>query len=598
MSMLDFFLGCAAAIKGISIDKAVEIRRNQLMAKAPASASPGSFQIQPDGEVIHLAEDESDDQRDDADELTLRKRIGEKSIQRIIRRVQELGESRSQLVLERAEKTAQLDDLRSSSRSSMIASSGEYEHNRRNRNRLLVYLALVGLPMLLFDAYTVADYITHVDVGNLPNADPVSVALTLIMSPLLFSILVGLASLSHGGNRALKVVGISLLVVATISFTALRLQENFGGAGLLPLFITFALGVFFVIITGGGAVLFELLLEKFISTQRWLDMHNGDIHSRRQAELQLETETRAIDERIRGCEGDIEQDVRKFENAHQGETSRIQDERQEAETFSRRTLARLATVRFGYLMGERTKKAPALKPVLVASIIIPLLFLLFGCGYYANRGGADYEVITDQSTSVGGHHISSAELAQIGDAWIADAEKMDGGRFEILIVGKSFDDVPVFLSQQYPQSFPVPISYSKLEWKKEFIKHLTEIADSLPNNGGSAIAEAIYRASLRIPDNGETKIIVCSDLREVNKRFDLERSVPTYTEFANWLKEDGITPIFPKNTRLWVIGVHPYSGPNTSTLTARNYDNTIRLWEQVFKSWKVKASISETLNLS
>ena len=143
-----------------------------------------SFQVQSDGEVVRVGEDGSDDPHDDEDELTLRRRIGEKSIQRIIRRVQELGERRSQLVLERAEKTAQLDDLRSGSRSSMIASGGELEHKHRNRKRLLFYLALVGLPMLLLDAYTVADYITHLDVGNLVNADPVSVALTLIISPL------------------------------------------------------------------------------------------------------------------------------------------------------------------------------------------------------------------------------------------------------------------------------------------------------------------------------------------------------------------------------------------------------------------------------
>jgi len=556
-----------------------------------------SFQVQSDGEVVRVGEDGSDDPHDDEDELTLRRRIGEKSIQRIIRRVQELGERRSQLVLERAEKTAQLDDLRSGSRSSIIASGGELEHKHRNRKRLLFYLALVGLPMFLLDAYTVADYITHLDVGNLLNADPVSFALTLIISPLLFTILVGLASLSHSGNRALKAVGISLLVVATISFTALRLQENFGGAGSLPLFVTFALGVFFVIITGGGAVLFELLLEKFISTQRWLDMHDGDVHSKRQAELQLEAETMSIDERIHECETGIEQDIREFENAHREEETRKEAEARISETFAKRVIARLATFRFGYMMGERTKKAPALKPVLVASIIIPLLFLLFGCGYYGNRGGANDEVIADQSTSLGGHHLSGADLAQIGSAWVDRAERMGGGRFEILIVGKSFDDVPVFFSQEYPSKFPAPISQSKVEWRKVFINRLAEIADSLPGDGGSAIAEAIYRASLRVPTSGQSRILLHSDLREVNREFDFERIVPTYADFSRWLEANGITPAFSESTRLQVVGVHPYSGPNTSKLTAKNYDETIRLWQQVFRKWKVNASISETLNL-
>jgi hypothetical protein len=124
------------------------------------------------------------------------------------------------------------------------------------------------------------------------------------------------------------------------------------------------------------------------------------------------------------------------------------------------------------------------------------------------------------------------------------------------------------------------------------------VVDSLPQNGGSAIAEAIYRASLRLPASGNCTIVVYSDLREVNGEFDFERRIPSYVEFRRWLDANGIKPEFPERTSLEVVGISPYSGPNTSRLTAKNYKKTIELWEQVFSEWKVNASISETLNLS
>ncbi len=597
-SILDFMFGLMYAFRGHPLQIAEETRRNQLLAKAPVSVSPASFQVQPDGEVIHVTEDIADDHPDDEDELSLRRHIGQKMIQAIIRRVQELGERRSQLILERTEKAAQLDELRSTSRSSMIASGGELEHKRRDRKRLIPLMILTALSAILFDAYTLADCVTGLDISNLLRAEPFSIFTTAVLSLGMFFVQIWAADLFSKDKITRKISGIFLLVSLASILMMFRLHENYGGGMQSSPQMTDFLGAFFFLLTVGLALFFHSLFQEFRTIQVWLDTHDGDLTARRQTELQLHSETRSIDERIQECEREIESDIREFENAHRAEESRKETEARQSDAFAKRLLARLATFRFGYLMGERTKKAPALKPVLVASIIIPLLFLLFGCGYYSNRGGADCEVITDQSTSVGSNHINSAELAEIGTAWVHDAERMGGGRFEILLVGHSFDDVPVLFSQDYPTRFPAPISEHKAEWGRQFIARLSGVADSLPQNGGSAIAEAIYRASLRIPDKGETAIFVYSDLREVNKRFDLERSVPTYTEFADWLKEDGITPMFPKNTRLQVIGVHPYSGPNTSRLTAQNYDRTIRLWDQVFRSWNVKASISETLNLN
>ena len=597
-SILDFMFGLMYAFRGRPLQIAEETRRNQLLAKAPLSVSPASFQIQPDGEVIHVTEDTADDQPDDEDELSLRRLIGQKSIQRILRHVQELGERRSQLILERTEKTAQLDELRSTSRSSMIASGGEFEHKRRDHKRLIPLMILTALAAILFDAYTLADCVTGLDISNLLRAEPFSIFTTSVLSLGMFFVQYWAAHLFSEEKTTHKISGIFVLVSLALILMMFRLNENYGGGMQSSSQMTDFLGAFFFLLTVGLALFFHSLFQEFRKIQVWLDTHDGDLTARRQTELQLQSETRSIDGRIQECEREIESDIREFETAHRAEESRKETEAQQSDAFAKRLLARLATFRFGYLMGERTKKAPALKPVLVASIIIPLLFLLFGCGYYANRGGADCEVITDQSTSVGSYHINSAELAEIGTAWVYDAERMGGGRFEILLVGHSFDDVPVLFSQDYPRRFPAPISESKAEWARQFIARLSALADSLPQTGGSAIAEAIYRASLRIPDKGKNTIFVYSDLREVNRRFDLERNVPTFAEFADWLKGDGISPVFPKDTRLQVIGVHPYSGPNTSRLTAQNYDKTIRLWEQVFKSWKVKATISEALNLN
>ena len=64
-SILDFIFGLTHALKGVPLEKAEEIRRNQLLAKAPLSVLPASLQVQPDGDVIHVTEDATDNHPDD-----------------------------------------------------------------------------------------------------------------------------------------------------------------------------------------------------------------------------------------------------------------------------------------------------------------------------------------------------------------------------------------------------------------------------------------------------------------------------------------------------------------------------------------------------
>ena len=233
----------------------------------------------------------------------------------------------------------------------------------------------------------------------------------------------------------------------------------------------------------------------------------------------------------------------------------------------------------------------ALMPIAVTMLCA--LFLFSGCTNNS-RNRFNLVVVGDRSSSANEYSCTKDIIQNLALAWLEKADESDGGMLRIYLVGTNFDDTPLFFSAEYPDHFQGPILEHKNAWKKEFVNRLSGILSSLPINRGSAIAEAIARASITNPEPGHTMFVVASDLREVNSTFNFEKRVPTFEAFSRWIDEKSIHPHFDSTVSVCVIGVHPNSPANTSKMTAKNYDSLVDIWEKIFHKWGTTAKITET----
>lgn len=212
--------------------------------------------------------------------------------------------------------------------------------------------------------------------------------------------------------------------------------------------------------------------------------------------------------------------------------------------------------------------------------------------------GFNLIAICDRSSSAGEYACSKSNLEKAGRLWVEQAGDAGGGTFEVVIIDTGFDSAEIAFSEKYPERFPGPVTLNKKKWTGQFMERLMKTTEGLPENKGSAIAEAIYRAFLRISQNGTTRVYILADMRQVNDAFNFERKVPGKAEFIRWLDSKSIKPKFQPGTRLTACGLHPYTLDNTSTMTTENYERLIDLWAEVFSRWGVKADISEVCSFN
>ena len=263
--------------------------------------------------------------------------------------------------------------------------------------------------------------------------------------------------------------------------------------------------------------------------------------------------------------------------------------------------ARLAETRMAYKFWEGRKSNAIPNVIKVAALVIGLLLIAITISLISSRSAHAAEnnvsmiIDCDLSSSASEYCCTNKKLSEAGKLWMGKADDTGGGEFQVVVVGDSFDTAKVIFSKKFPRYFPGPVIANRRAWETEFIQSLDSI--KLPNlNDSSAIAEAIFRSSLLIPNDGKTYIVVLSDMREVNQSFNFERHVPTPTKFINWLDVNDIRPKFNNSTRIVVCGVHPYAPPGSSPMTAKDYSRLIELWRAVFRHWGVKATISEMCN--
>ncbi len=273
----------------------------------------------------------------------------------------------------------------------------------------------------------------------------------------------------------------------------------------------------------------------------------------------------------------------------------------EWEQFSRWLEARLAEYRLAYAFWKARQNKlvtiPRLAKELPTAMIVAIILVLFslvGCRSSYAEEGFNITLLCDRSSSGSEFSCLQQIIQKASDLWLRKADEHGGGTFEIHLIGKGFDNADVLFSEKYPERFSGPVSVNKKKWRDNFRKKLSEKTSALPTDKGSAIAEGIFRSSLRMPENGKTLLIIASDMRQVSDNLNFEKKVPSFEEFMRWLDSKGIRPKFQNSARIAVCGVHPYTPSNTSKMKTETYVRLTSLWHRVFEKWGIKASISET----
>lgn len=235
---------------------------------------------------------------------------------------------------------------------------------------------------------------------------------------------------------------------------------------------------------------------------------------------------------------------------------------------------------------------------ITGATVLAVSLSLFGSQKAFAEGSFNLLTLCDRSCSAGEFSCTPDAIKEAGRLWLEKADEAGGGVFELFLIDKGFDSTNIFLSQSYPERFPGPVTAHKKKWKNDFMQRLSEQTKNLPADKGSAIIEAIYRSSLKIPAEGETVIYIMSDMREVNEVFNFERQVPSEKTFSRWLDVKAIKPKFKGTTRFVVCGLHPYTPSDTSRMTTENYARLLKLWQAVFRKWGIEATIKEACGLN
>ena len=180
--------------------------------------------------------------------------------------------------------------------------------------------------------------------------------------------------------------------------------------------------------------------------------------------------------------------------------------------------------------------------------------------------------------------------------WSTEVPRHGAGRFEIALVGTGIDDTPVVFSRRYPLEFPAPISRSRRAWQDSLIRSVDSVAGLLGSTRGSAVAEGVFRVSIRMPDgpNIINRLIVASDLRQYTPgRWNFERAVPPFDAFRAWVEEEGLAPRLNAFSVIVACGVHLESPSRTTPLSAATYSQLRRLWSRMLAEWAPQSEIHE-----
>jgi hypothetical protein len=578
-----------AQSNGICLPDLIETKSRLLQSRAPSGGS-AFFSVQQDGKVV--ASEVVGDEGDITDELALRKAMGDKYAELLQQRATHTIENISGREMDIREMTEYVHENKDR-QDSLAERTSEYAALKREAFRNLLAFSMLAMGEIWTMFMLFAD-LTRISSEFAKHF--MAIAGTLAFSVGFFFGLLLLAEwVLHARNKVLPILCLfitSILVGKMRVIQAMALQD-------VSMETTF-MSMMYVAIS----LIFPLAAAVFVN--RWKTARHALNATESMMKHLVKQESRclaALDKagKERGAaQSQLDDITAEYVTHYQKTLNEIDKRRVEKEAYVRNGEAYLAELRLAYKFWEGWSSRgvniikPLTRAIPVAALIAVVIFLLSGCTSGQPDGGSNAVLICDRSSSAGEYASSSETIKRIGRMWAEKADSSGGGEFEVFVTDKGFDTVALMLSETFPNEFPGPVTQHKKTWKEGFVQRLSDKANGMPSDNGSAIAEAIYRASLRVQDKGETTIYVLSDMREVNQVFNFENKVPEAKEFIDWLDANSIKPEFTQSTRLVVCGFHPYSPDDTSRMTAQNYERLMKLWKAVFEHWGIEAEISET----
>ena len=201
---------------------------------------------------------------------------------------------------------------------------------------------------------------------------------------------------------------------------------------------------------------------------------------------------------------------------------------------------------------------------------------------HLDPGGARVHLVAvcDISNSGVGLACTPQLLRAALHSWSLRAACAPGSTFSVVVVGHS-RDTAIDAFSSVVRNAPCG------EVLAELLVDEPRVERALGNGklrGGSAIAEAIHRATTRLAGRtGMRSLLVASDLREVNSRYNFEKAVPSDpSAFASWLRAQSLQIDF-SGVEVLVCGVHGNRGPSSSAFTASLARDLDAAWATVFR---------------
>lgn len=582
---------------GIPLPELLKAKARALVKRAPKGEPPYYISVQPDGSFLRV--EVQDKNKAMLDELALRAEMGDKYANNLQRKAQGVIEriSVGELDIRAASETVEDEKQK---RNLQAKSSYELKLKRIEALSSLALFTILALGEIGAVFTLFADFF-GIDPTRLSRAlmkEPTAFLVALLPSFGFFiaSLLISEMVLSRKRRSpwifALGVLAIAIGWLRATQIFALQDEITFG-TWLMPFIFSFT------------AFSFPLAAAHFVNKWRWTSIviakENGKLKG-------IEALEKVYEERLRKSEQNRAQAEKEFDNligeyvSHYQKAKREKDrQRSDWEKYARFTEAYLAELHIAYRFWSGWKKRQ-IEKMQDAGRYLPVVLAFISLSAFSQTAMAvdDFNLVAicDRSSSAGEYACSQKNIEEAAKLWIRQAGDAGGGTLEVALIDSGFDSAEIIFSEKYPERFPGPVTLNKRKWTGQFRERLAKMIEGLPENKGSAIAEALYRTSLRIPQDGATRIYIFSDMRQVNETFNFERSVPGKMEFINWLDSKSMKPKFSPGTRIMACGLHPYTPGNTSRMTTENYEKLTGLWTEVFRKWGVKAEISEVCSFN
>ncbi|MBZ0221276.1 MAG: hypothetical protein K8I01_12695 [Candidatus Methylomirabilis sp.] len=583
---------------GIPLPEFLKAKARALVKHAPQGEPPYYISVQPDGSLLRA--EVQDENRDLLDELALRAEMGDKYADTLQRKAQGVIERISTCELDIRATSEAIEDEKDR-RNLQVKNTYEIGLKRTEALGSLVLFTILALGEIGAVFTLFADFF-GLDPTRLSRAflkEPTSFLVALLPSFGLFIASLMIAELVLAGKRrnscifALGVLAIAIGWMRGKQIFAMQ-DEIAIGVLLMPFLFSFT------------AFSFPLAAAFFINKWRAASIAIAkDSAKIRGVDAQEKTYEERLRKRVQhlaNSEREFDRLIDEYVSHYQKDQRNKERQKAEWEKYARFTENYLAELHIAYRFWSGWRRSKINQGQSPGSKYLPavLIFIsLVGITPPAQASeGFNLIAICDRSSSAGEYACSKSNLEKAGRLWVEQAGDAGGGSFELVIIDTGFDSAELALSEKYPERFPGPVTLNKRKWVDQFMDKLDKKAEGLPKNKGSAIAEALYRASLRLPQSGTIRVYVLSDMRQVSGAFNFEKRVPGKAEFVRWLDSKSIKPKFPPETSLMACGVHPYTPDNTSRMTTESYGKLVDLWTEVFSKWGVKAEISEVCSFN